>query len=76
MDKSKTCGPLHGRRIALPETREAERLALMLQEQGAETLSCPLVAIVDVADPAPVRYRTQSFLTHTRHKPRTRGLLC
>lgn len=47
------CGPLRGRRVALPETREAERLALMLQEQGAETVSCPLVAIVDLADPAP-----------------------
>lgn len=47
-------GPLHGRRVALPETREAERLALMLREQGAETVSCPLVAIVDAADPAPL----------------------
>jgi uroporphyrinogen-III synthase len=62
MDKSKTCGPLRGRRIALPETREAERLALMLQEQGAETVSCPLVAIVDVADPAPVQAWLRRFI--------------
>jgi hypothetical protein len=34
MDESKTYRPLHGRRIALPETREAERLALMLQDHG------------------------------------------
>jgi uroporphyrinogen-III synthase len=47
-------GPLRGRRVALPETREADRLALMLQEQGAETVSCPLVAIVDLADPSPI----------------------
>lgn len=62
MDESKTYRPLHGRRIALPETREAERLALMLQEQGAETLSCPLVAIVDVADPAPVHAWLDRFI--------------
>jgi uroporphyrinogen-III synthase len=62
MDESKTYGPLHGRRIALPETREAERLALMLQEQGAETVSCPLVAIVDVADPAPVHAWLRRFI--------------
>jgi uroporphyrinogen-III synthase len=42
--------PLRGRRIALPEAREAERLATMLGDQGAETLSCPLVAIVEPAD--------------------------
>jgi uroporphyrinogen-III synthase len=47
-------GPLRGRRIALPEAREAERLAIMLGEQGAQTLSCPLVAIVEPADPVPV----------------------
>jgi uroporphyrinogen-III synthase len=62
MDESKTYGPLHGRRIALPETREAERLALMLQEQGAETLSCPLVAIVDLVDPAPVHAWLRRFV--------------
>jgi uroporphyrinogen-III synthase len=54
--------PLRGRRIALPETREAERLALMLQEQGAETLSCPLVAIVDLADPGPVHAWLHRFI--------------
>src|SRR5580765_1516381 len=45
--------PLAGRRIALRETREGERLAAMLREQGAEVVSCPAVAIVDLADPAP-----------------------
>jgi uroporphyrinogen-III synthase len=48
-------GPLSGRRIALPETRELDRLARMFEEQGAETLRCPLVAIRDAPDPAPVR---------------------
>jgi uroporphyrinogen-III synthase len=47
-------GPLQGRRIALPEAREAERLAAIFRQQGAEVVSCPLVAIVDAADPTPV----------------------
>jgi uroporphyrinogen-III synthase len=46
--------PLTGRRIALPEHRELDRLAAMFEAAGAETLRCPLVAIVDVAEPAPV----------------------
>ncbi|HEY3908268.1 MAG TPA: uroporphyrinogen-III synthase [Stellaceae bacterium] len=54
MDEASKSGPLRSRRIALPETREAGRLATMLQAQGAQTVSCPLVAIVDAADPTPV----------------------
>jgi uroporphyrinogen-III synthase len=46
--------PLTGRCIALPEHRELDRLAAMLETAGAETLRCPLVAIIDVAEPAPV----------------------
>jgi uroporphyrinogen-III synthase len=46
--------PLRGRRIALPEAREAQRLAAMLAAQGAEIVGCPLVAIIDAPDPAPV----------------------
>src|SRR6266404_3427121 len=48
-------GPLSGRRIALPETRELDRLARMLEERGAETLRCPMVAIRDAPDPLPVQ---------------------
>jgi uroporphyrinogen-III synthase len=55
-------GPLHGRRIALPEAREAERLAMMLSDQGAETLSCPLVAIVEPTDPAPLTAWLDRFI--------------
>ena len=47
--------PLAGRRVALVEHRELDRLGRMLEEQGAETLRCPLVAIADAPDPAPVR---------------------
>jgi len=52
---------LSGRRIALPETRELDRLARMLEEQGAETLRCPMVAIRDAPDPAPVRDWLERF---------------
>src|SRR5436190_14480279 len=47
--------PLAGRRIALVEHRELDRLGRMLEELGAETLRCPLVAIADVPDQAAVR---------------------
>jgi uroporphyrinogen-III synthase len=45
-------GPLAGRRIVVPETREAELFAGMLRERGAEAVLCPLVAIKDLPDPA------------------------
>src|SRR6266403_356725 len=47
--------PLAGRRIALLEHRELDRLGRMLEEQGAETLRCPLVAIADAPGVATVR---------------------
>ena len=50
---AKLGGPLQGRRIALLETREADRLAAMLREEGAEIVACPAVAIVLPTDPAP-----------------------
>jgi uroporphyrinogen-III synthase len=55
-------GPLRGRRVALLETREAARLATMLQQLGAEVVGCPMVAIVDPADPAPVLAWLQRFV--------------
>src|SRR5204862_4212652 len=47
--------PLAGRRIALVEHRELDRLGRMLEELGAETLRCPLVAIADAPDQPAVR---------------------
>ncbi len=55
MNDQSSIGKLSGRRIALPETRELDRLARMFEEQGAETVRCPLVAIRDAPDPVPVR---------------------
>jgi uroporphyrinogen-III synthase len=54
-------GPLSGRRIALPESRELDRLVQMLEAEGAETLKCPLVAIKDHADSEPVRDWLRGF---------------
>src|SRR2546423_847162 len=47
--------PLAGRHIALVEHRELDRLGQMLEDQGAETLRCPVVAIADAPDAATVR---------------------
>jgi uroporphyrinogen-III synthase len=47
-------GPLAGRTVALPESRELDQLSRLLEEQGATTWRCPLVSILDAPDPAPV----------------------
>jgi len=46
--------PLAGRVVAVPETRELEVFAGLLERRGAQVLRCPLVAIRDAPDPAPV----------------------
>jgi uroporphyrinogen-III synthase len=46
--------PLAGRRILVPESRELDLFARMLEERGAEAVRCPLVTIRDVEDPAPI----------------------
>ncbi len=46
-------GPLTGRRIVVPESRELDLFAAMLEAQGASTLRCPMVAILDLEDKAP-----------------------
>jgi len=45
---------LAGRTIAVPETRELDVFAAMLERRGATVLRCPLVAILDAPNPAPV----------------------
>src|SRR6266852_8682028 len=55
-------GPLAGRRIAILDHRELDRLGGMLEAQGALTLRCPLVAIADAPDPAPVLAWLQRFI--------------
>jgi uroporphyrinogen-III synthase len=46
--------PLAGRVIAVPETREIDLFAAMLERRGAQVVRCPMVAIRDAPDPAPV----------------------
>lgn len=55
-------GVLAGKRVVVPETRELETLAQMLERQGATALRCPLVAIIDAADPAPIEAWLRRFI--------------
>jgi uroporphyrinogen-III synthase len=53
--------PLAGRVIAIPETREVEIFAAMLERRGAKVIRCPMVAIRDAPDPAPVLQWARNF---------------
>ena len=57
-------GALAGRCIVVPETREIELLAGMLEKHGATVLRCPLVAIRDTDDPAPVLAWIERFIAN------------
>ena len=46
--------PLAGRTVAVPESRELEVFATLLERRGATVLRCPLVAIRDAPDSAPL----------------------
>lgn len=46
---------LTGRLIALPESRELDLFADMLERRGARTLRCPLVTILDSPNEAPIK---------------------
>ncbi|MEJ2565735.1 MAG: uroporphyrinogen-III synthase [Gammaproteobacteria bacterium] len=46
--------PLTGHTIAIPETRELDLFAQMLESRGAATVRCPLVAILDAPDQGPI----------------------
>jgi uroporphyrinogen-III synthase len=45
---------LNGYRILILETREEAQFSRLLAEQGADVLQCPMFAIHDAPDPAPV----------------------
>ena len=49
-----TTQPLADRVIAVPESREIEVFAALLERRGARVIRCPLVAIRDAPDPEPV----------------------
>jgi uroporphyrinogen-III synthase len=46
-------GGLQGRRIVVPESRELDLFAGMLERQGATAIRCPLVTILDLEDTTP-----------------------
>lgn len=46
--------PLQGRRIAIPESRELDLFAALLERRGASVLRCPLIDIRDAPEPGPV----------------------
>lgn len=46
--------PLAGITVALPESRELDLFARMLEERGASTWRCPLVSILDTPERGPV----------------------
>ena len=56
---------LSGRRIVVPETRELGQLVRMLEELGADTVSCPMIAIRDAPDTAPVEAWLRRFADGT-----------
>lgn len=53
---------LSGRTVAVPETRELDVFAAMLERRGASVVRCPLVAIVDAADPQPILAWVRAFI--------------
>src|ERR1700749_709476 len=45
---------VNGYRILIRETREEAQFSRLLTEQGADVLQCPMFAIHDAPDPAPI----------------------
>ncbi|MBR0723690.1 uroporphyrinogen-III synthase [Bradyrhizobium manausense] len=56
---------LTGTRILILETREEAQFSKLLAEQGAEVVQCPMFAIQDAPDPAPV----EAWIRRTIDKP-------
>jgi uroporphyrinogen-III synthase len=52
---------LRGRVIAVPEARELDVFASLLERRGATTIRCPLVRICDAPDPQPVIAWARAF---------------
>jgi len=54
--------PLANRTVAIPETRQLDLLADMLEQRGAEVIRCPLVAILDAPDAEPIEAWLKDFI--------------
>src|SRR5215470_35645 len=55
---------LQGRVIAVPESRQLDVLASLLEKRGARVLRCPLVGIKDAPDSAPVVAWIERLIAH------------
>jgi uroporphyrinogen-III synthase len=55
---------LNGYRILILETREEAQFSKLLAEQGADVMQCPMFAIHDAPDPAPVEAWIRRFIEH------------
>ena len=55
--------PLQNRRIAIPESRELDMFASLLERRGASVLRCPLVDIRDTPNLGPVLEWLRTFCT-------------
>src|SRR3954463_16540014 len=53
---------LNGHRILIRETREEAQFSRLLTEQGADVLRCPMFAIHDAPDPAPIEAWIRHFI--------------
>src|ERR1700750_2736729 len=53
---------LNGYRILILETREEAQFSRLLAEQGADVLQCPMFAIHDAPDPAPIEALITRFI--------------
>lgn len=53
---------LRGRRVAVPESRQLDLFAQMLESRGAEVHRCPLVEIRDAPDPVPIEAWLNDFV--------------
>src|SRR5579859_6536464 len=56
---------LNGYRILILESREEAQFSRLLAEQGADVLQCPMFAINDAPDPAPI----EAWIRRSIEKP-------
>jgi uroporphyrinogen-III synthase len=56
---------LNGYRVLILETREEAQFSRLLSEQGADVLQCPMFAINDAPDPAPI----EAWIRRSIEKP-------
>ena len=56
---------LNGYRVLILETREEAQFSRLLTEQGADVLQCPMFAINDAPDPAPI----EAWIRRTIERP-------